>query len=98
MCIAFQIIMFQYAVACHGKIKRILVNRKAEIYKQITAEFKLDPQSELTLKTWEGELEDYVDVDDVESLPDECKLYASVASTPKISPLTLRNILNPTAR
>ena len=93
-----EIVMFEYLVTCAGKKKKVLVNEKEEIYGEIIATFKLDPQSELELQAWDCTWEDYVDVDDVESLPDSCKLNASLLPTSKTSVPSVQDISNPTGR
>ena len=35
-------------------------------------------KTSLTLQAWDSKWEEYVDVDDVDSLPDSCKLAATV--------------------
>ena len=78
--VCFQITMLEYLVSCVGKKKRISVEKKSDISQKIMEVFQLAPSCEdkLTLQAWDSKWEEYVDVDDVDSLPDSCKLAATV--------------------
>ena len=70
--------MFEYIVVCDEVKNIIRIREKREIYEAITATFKLHPQTELILEVWDSTCEEYVEVEDVSSLPDACKINASI--------------------
>lgn len=73
--------MFKYLVACLGKKKIVEVEDKAALNEMISKKFDIQPTSSICVQAWNAEWEDYVDVEDVEDLPDSCKLNVTVEST-----------------
>ena len=66
--------MFEYLVACLGHKKIVSVQVKENLQDRIRERFGVSTSAELLIQSWNEKYEDFVDVDDVNSLPDSGKL------------------------
>ena len=66
--------MFEYLVACLGDKKIVSVQVKENLDDRIREKFGVSTSAELLIQSWTEKYEDFVDVDDVNSLPDSGKL------------------------
>ena len=66
--------MFEYLVACLGYKKIVSVQVKENLQDRIRERFGVSTSAELLIQLWNEKYEDFVDVDDVNSLPDSGKL------------------------
>ena len=70
----FQTIMFEYLVAYFPHKKIVSVEVKENLQDRIREIFRVPTSAELLIQSWNEKYEDFVDVDDVNSLPDSGKL------------------------
>ena len=68
--------MFKYLVSCNGKRKEIQAKTKGEVKDLVRTSFQIPAGTNIVIQSWDKEWEEYVDVDDLDCLPDRCKINA----------------------
>ena len=71
----------QYHIQCVGKKKIIKVDGKQQVHAAIIKEFALNQETQLSLQYYDAAWEDWVDVDNLDQLPEKGKLQATVVIT-----------------
>ncbi|KAK3891255.1 hypothetical protein Pcinc_004852 [Petrolisthes cinctipes] len=68
----------QYHVLCVGKKKIVEVEEKKQVPSAIVKEFNINHEGELSLQYFDSSWDDWLDVDNLEQLPDKAKLQATI--------------------
>lgn len=68
----------QYHILCVGKKKIVKVEEKKQVPSAIVTEFNINHEGEVSLQYFDSSWDDWVDVDNLEQLPDKAKLQATI--------------------